>query len=138
MKRLIDALGKVEQFKQNHDTSGRDVIVYADAVKSNREIMIKTCEMLGRVQRLRLFENGQEVVDYFVEATTKHDQLLGKGKPECKVALLILNINMQKLNGNEAMAQVMELFDQNDQLLRPVTCYLSDTAENVMGQFLTE
>ena len=75
MKRFIDALAKVEQFKQFNDTSGRDVIVYADSVKSNREIMIKTCEMFGHGQRLRLFENGQEVVDYFAEATSKFEQL---------------------------------------------------------------
>ena len=61
-----------------------------------------------------------------------------KGIPQCKVALLILEINLPILTGNEAIAQVIELFSSIEELLLPVTCYLSDSAENVIGQFLTD
>ena len=58
MKRLIEALRKAEIFKQLNVTSGRDEIVYADGVKSNRELMISMFELLGRSHKLKLFENG--------------------------------------------------------------------------------
>ena len=58
--------------------------------------------------------------------------------PQSKVALIILEINLPKLTGNEAMAQVIELFNQVGGQLLPVTCYVSDTEENVMDQFLTD
>ena len=70
--------------------------------------------MLGLFHRLRLFQNGEEVVNYFVEATSKSEQSQQRGTPQCKVALLILNINLPVLNGNEAMVKVMELYSQNE------------------------
>ena len=73
--------------------------------------MKQMCEILGRGHRLKLLENGQEVVDYFVEATSKSGKPLGRRASQCKIALLIVNINLFILNGNEAMAQVIELFN---------------------------
>ena len=100
--------------------------------------MTSICEELGLGERLRLFENGKEVVDYFIQAISMSELSQERGIPQCKVAILILEINLPVLTGNEAMAQVIELFNCIEELLLPVTCYLSDPAENVIGQFLTE
>ena len=138
LQRLIEALGKLEKFKQSNSTNERDLIVYADYSKSNRDRMTEICEELGLGERLRLFENGKEVVDYFIQAISMSELSQERGIPQCKVAILILEINLPVLTGNEAMAQVIELFNCIEELLLPVTCYLSDPAENVIGQFLTE
>ena len=65
MKRFRDSLEKIEAFKLINDTSARELIVYADDEKSNREQMISQCSKLGLAHRLVIFENGQSVVDYF-------------------------------------------------------------------------
>ena len=65
--------------------------------------MRKQCEMLGLGHKLKLFDNGQEVVDYFVSATSKSVSSLNTSPPDCQVALLMLEINIPKMNGNEAM-----------------------------------
>ena len=67
MQRFIKALNKLELFNKENDTSGRDMIVYADYEKSNRDRMARICEILGLGHRLRMFDNGQQVVDYFVQ-----------------------------------------------------------------------
>ena len=85
-----------------------------------------------------MFENGQQVVGFFKEQMGASDLGLNSSVQKCDVALLILDVNMPVLSGNEAMAQIKELFDQNSSFLRPVSCYLSATSEKVMGQFLTE
>ena len=66
MNRLKDALIKIESFGQSNDTDERNEIVFADSNIENRDHMMKMCEILGRGHKLKLLENGQEVVDYFV------------------------------------------------------------------------
>ena len=55
-----------------------------------------------------MFENGQEVVDYFQnmrgDLGVQHDQ------DQKLVTLLILDVNMPILSGNEALVQIKERF----------------------------
>ena len=100
--------------------------------------MVEICKKLGLGDRLKMFENGQAVVDYFVRTISISELSQDVMIPQCHVALMILEINLPELTGNEAMAQVRELFNQTEELLLPVTCYLSDTEEQVISQFLTD
>ena len=50
--------------------------------------------------------------------------------------LLIMDINLPNLSGNEVLVQIKQLFEGRRHLLRPLVCYLSKTAEAVMNQFL--
>ena len=80
-----------------------------------------------------MFSDGQQVVDFFKKQLEQVE--IGEQETEKKqiVCLLILDINMPVLNGNEALVQIKSLFQGKSNVLRPLVCYLSEIEESVMA-----
>ena len=93
-----------------------------------------------------MFANGQSVVNFISKLLTdlQSDSDQGFEQMMQPVSLLLLDINMPVLNGYETLIKVKELFKQvnennpKQQFVRPMICYLSQTDQAIMKQFLTE
>ncbi len=109
-------------------------------MKSERDQMRDICKNLGLSNRLIVFSDGKKVVDFFqklyIEQTLRPATVQGDVLQD--VAIVILDINLPVMPGNEVIVQLKVFFDTNNIDARPVTCYLSHTREEVMKQFLIE
>ena len=75
-------------------------IIYVDNQFASRESIRLHFERLNMTHRLKLFSNGQEVVDYF-------DQLLSQEIRTLQpVALMMLDINVPILHGLEVTTRI--------------------------------
>ena len=90
--------------------------------------MREVCKKLGLSNRLVEFSNGKKAVDFFQKLLTA----TGQDDVISDVAILILDINMPVMSGNEAIVKLNAFFEANSIDARPVTCYLSSTREEVM------
>ena len=84
-----------------------------------------------------MFEDGQQVLKYFIEQLSTEEFKDNSGKRQI-ACLLILELNMTSSIGNEILSQIKSLFKARPHFLRPLACYLSQTEESVISQFLTE
>ena len=90
-------------------------------------------DTLGLTGRLVLFEDGQEVVDYVATLLSSEIYQIPDQQMEQLACLLITEINLPGLNGNEVIVKIKELFQKKHNMFRPLTCYLTEAEEKVMS-----
>ena len=117
-------------------------IIYADDEYINQQTMVTNLKEIGIDEKLTLFHNGQEVVDYFQELLRLHSNESNDVQTQ-PIALLFLDINMPLVDGFETSARVKQLFELHNQeneikLLRPMICFLSHLDPENMTHFITE
>ena len=95
--------------------------------------MKNVMDSLGLTARLLVFEGGQEVVDYVATLLSSEITQTPDQQMEQLACLLITEINLPDLNGNEVVVQIKELFEKKHNLIRPLTCYLTEAEEGVMS-----
>ena len=138
MDNFVSFLRLIEECNRSKQAAQDSVIVYVDDKIESQDRMKAKLESLGLSFRLVIFDDGRQVVNYF--ATLLNSQKFSTPGQQMKqvVSLLITELNLPGLNGNEVIVQIKELFDRKHNLLRPLMCYLSQAQESVMNQFLTE
>ena len=140
MKRLVEFLTEVENLSQKSDKE-LGLVVYADDQFINQKQMALQMKDIGLDNRLKMFANGQTVVDFVSELLTqlKTEADWGVEQVSQPISLLLLDINMPVLNGYETLTKVKELYskvneiDPSHKFLRPLICYLSQTDQAIMN-----
>ena len=93
-------------------------------------------------ERLILFQDGQQVVDFFdtLLASLPQSSLEAGGAPLQPVALVLLDISMPILSGLETLKQIKKNYGKYDEarLKRPLICYLSQLSYSPMINFIAE
>lgn len=116
----------------------------ADDQYVNQELMKLNFDDIGLAEKLVLFSNGLEVVNYFTKILENID-VRREEKTVQPVSLLLLDINMPILDGFETLKQVKQLItvfnDKNEtsmsspctRVLRPLICYYTQYKSNVLS-----
>lgn len=68
--------------------------------------------------RLKIFSNGQEVVEFFEQHLLKEMSAQKIDRTYQPVALLLIDINMPILNGMETVPKIKKLFTEFNNLMR--------------------
>ena len=136
LSRFIAFLGEVQKCSKKRTFPANSTIVYVDADCESRDLMRRYAEELGLAYRLVVLEDGIEVIDHFISLLNSVETSIDDSEKKQIVCLLIMDINLPNLSGNEVLVQIKKLFEGRRHLLRPLVCYLSKTAEAVMNQFL--
>ena len=96
---------------------------------------------LGITERLVIFQNGLEVIDFLNKLLNKETQeKLDENQDFYQpVSLVLLDINMPIMNGLEALKQIKEQYANinKDKLVRPMICYLTQLNYANMRNFIS-
>ena len=84
---------------------------------------------LVAAEKLQIFSNGQEVIEFLDELLNdiQKENFDKSQAPRQPVALVLLDINMPILNGLETLRMIKERYKKLDEcrVIRPMLCYLS-------------
>ena len=92
------------------------IVVYADDQFVNQQAMKMNFQDIGLQDKLVLFSDGKEVVQYFDKILTTELAKTNSHLPTQPVALLLLDINMPMLDGKETMKLIKQKFEEANNL----------------------
>ena len=132
LKAVVDFLNRMEEngcLADGRNESGR--IVFADDQFVNQQQMKMQLKEIGLDERVDMFSNGQDVIDYF---ETLLDQFTGAATNVQPVVLLLLDIQMPIVDGIDTLLKVKALFEEHNAktgitILRPMICFLSQSEQ---------
>ena len=77
--------------------------MYVDAESESRDFMKRLAEDLGLSHRLVVLEDGIQAVEYFITQLNSFETSIGDSEKKQIACLLIMDINLPSLSGNEAL-----------------------------------
>lgn len=115
LKHFIAFLKEVSEIGQKSVVSRKGLIVYADDQFINIKQMDMQMKDIGLQGRLKLFSNGQDVIDFFEHHLSELSRDDTTEQVRQPVSLVLLDINMPLLNGIETLMKVKQTFDTFNQ-----------------------